>query len=123
MAQVLVADSRSKGRIGVFSLLLALVMVVTSTPAMAATVTYWDDWAGPNVWINSGINDIYGGIAETVPYNVVYIRTTTSFYPYYLYVESSADGYVSMTHSTYNPARSRCKINPFAEPLECRYKT
>jgi hypothetical protein len=112
-----------KPRVGIISLLLVLVMLATSTPAMAATVTYWNGWATAGVYVTSAINDIYGGYAETFEVNSVTVRTTTSFYPYYPYVTATSAEWVSITHGTYDPARSRCKIEPHDGDVKCQYKT
>jgi hypothetical protein len=116
----------------------AIVLVVTallllgSGLAYASDHVYHDADAALGVYVTSGIDDITGGYAESCFFCGVEIRTTTDFYPYYVYASASSVWYVSLSHSVEEYSRSRCKTyNPWYpnggggddEHLYCYYTT
>lgn len=105
---------------------LVLAILMVAQPAEAANVTYKNGPAPLNVYATSGIATIKGGkITSTCVPCGVEIRTTLSFYPYYVHASASANWYVTLTHSAQSSMRSRCRHTTFDDnlPITCYYTT
>jgi len=119
---------RNGFRTVVVAVCLLAALGAGAAAAVAGTHTYHDgdSWAG--AWSYSGVDDIRGGLAESLcgVYCSVTIQTTTSFYPYYPLASASGAVYVELNHGTQDDSRSRCKHDwdgsYGSAGLECSYK-
>jgi hypothetical protein len=122
---------RSQSRWIVVLLVVTIALGVVTGLALAATTTYKNSQAYSGLLYTSDIDDIWGGSAYSsdVDCSVLceaHIRTTLSWYPYYIEAQATGGGgYVYMSHSTLEDDRSRCKLTwPGGEGtmhLRCRY--
>jgi hypothetical protein len=96
--------------------------------AVAGTHMYHDGDAWAGAWSYSDVEDIRGGLAESLcgVYCSVTIQTTTSFSPYYPYASATGAVYAELDHGVWSDSLSRCKHDwdgsYGSAELECSYR-
>lgn len=94
--------------------LIAGVLVLATTAAIATNHVYKNGDAPSGTYNTSGVDDIYGGYVESNDGGLCYacnteVRTTLSWYPYYVYAAAEGGRSASLSHGVQSNTRSRCK--------------